>query len=40
MFFEFSDKTRDLQQRLNAFMDTNIYPNEAEYYRQLTEGDR
>ena len=40
MFFEFSDKTKDLQQRLNAFMDTNIYPNEAEYYRQLNEGDR
>ena len=40
MFFEFPDKTRDLQQRLNAFMDTNIYPNEAEYYRQLNEGDR
>jgi hypothetical protein len=30
MFFEFSDKTRDLQQRLKEFMDTNIYPNEAE----------
>jgi len=40
MFFEFSDKTRDLQQRLKAFMDANIYPNEAEYYRQLNEGDR
>ena len=40
MFFEFSDKTKDLQQRLNAFMDTHIYPNEAEYYRQLNEGDR
>jgi len=40
MFFEFSDKTRDLQQRLNAFMITNIYPNEAEYHRQLNEGDR
>ena len=40
MFFEFPAKTRDLQQRLNAFMDANIYPNEAEYYRQLNEGDR
>ena len=40
MFFEFSDKIKELQQRLNAFMDTNIYPNEAEYYRQLNEGDR
>ena len=40
MFFEFSDKTRDLQQRLNAFMDKHIYPNEGEYYRQLNDGDR
>ena len=40
MFFEISDKTKDLQQRLNAFMDNHIYPNEAEYYRQLNEGDR
>ena len=40
MFFEFSDKTKDLQQRLNAFMDRYVYPNEAEYFRQLNEGDR
>ena len=40
MFFEFSDKTKDLQQRLNAFMDKHIYPNEGEYYRQLNDGDR
>jgi acyl-CoA dehydrogenase len=40
MFFEFSEKTKDLQQRLNAFMDSHIYPNEEEYYRQLNDGDR
>ena len=40
MFFEFSDKIKKLQQRLKEFMNTNIYPNEAEYYRQLNEGDR
>ncbi|MBT8367141.1 MAG: acyl-CoA dehydrogenase family protein [Deltaproteobacteria bacterium] len=40
MFFEISDKTKDLQERLSAFMDNYIYPNEEEYYRQLNEGDR
>jgi acyl-CoA dehydrogenase len=40
MFFEISDRAKDLQERLKAFMDTHIYPNEAEYYRQLNEGDR
>ena len=40
MFFDISDRAKDLQVRLNAFMDTYIYPNEAEYYRQLNEGDR
>ena len=40
MFFFFFDKTTDLQQGLEAFMDTHIYPNETEYYRQLNEGDR
>jgi len=40
MFFDISDRTKDLQQRLTAFMDTYIYPNEAEYYRQLNEGER
>jgi len=40
MFFEFSEKTKDLQERLKAFMHTYIYPNEAEYHRQVNEGDR
>jgi len=40
MLFEISDRTKDLQERLAAFMDTYIYPNEEEYYRQLNEGDR
>jgi hypothetical protein len=39
MFFEFSQKTKDLQERLSAFMDTYIYPNEAEFHRQVREGD-
>ncbi|UCD82372.1 MAG: acyl-CoA dehydrogenase family protein [Desulfobacterales bacterium] len=40
MFFEISERAKNLQERLKAFMDTHIYPNEAEYYRQLNEGDR
>src|SRR5713101_6480941 len=28
MNFEFSDKTKDLQRRLQAFMDEHVYPNE------------
>ncbi len=31
MDFEFSDKVKDLQKRLAAFMDEHIYPNEAKY---------
>ena len=40
MFFDISDRAKDLQERLQAFMDAHIYPNEAEYYRQLNEGER
>jgi acyl-CoA dehydrogenase len=31
MEFEFSDKVKDLQKRLTAFMDEHIYPNEGTY---------
>src|SRR5690242_7069202 len=31
MDFEFSDKTKELQRQLLAFMDENIYPNEHRY---------
>jgi len=31
MVFEFSDKVKDLQQRVTAFMEQHIYPNEANY---------
>ncbi len=37
MNFDFSDKTKDLQRRLQAFMDEHIYPNEP---RLETEIDR
>jgi acyl-CoA dehydrogenase len=40
MFFDISDRSKDLQERLTAFMNTYIYPNETEYYRQLNEGER
>jgi len=45
MEFEFSDKVKDLQARLNAFMEANVYPNEeaitAEIDKNGTEkGDR
>ncbi len=40
MDFEFSPKVQDLRQRLLAFMDRHIYPNEALYLEQVEEGDR
>src|SRR5712692_271204 len=35
MDFEFSQKTKDLQQRLTAFMDEHIYPNEQRFYDEI-----
>ncbi|MBI1790109.1 MAG: acyl-CoA dehydrogenase [Acidobacteria bacterium] len=40
MDFEYSPKVKELQQRLRAFMDEHIYPNEAVWERQIGEGDR
>jgi alkylation response protein AidB-like acyl-CoA dehydrogenase len=40
MHFEYSDKTKELQVRLKAFMDTYIYPNEQTFLTQREEGDR
>jgi acyl-CoA dehydrogenase len=37
--FEFSDKAKDFQQRLAAFMETHIYPNEQRYHDEI-ERDR
>src|SRR5690348_12795022 len=39
MLFDLSDKAKRLQQKLNAFMEENIYPNEA-HFNQEVEGDR
>ena len=40
MHFEFSDKVKSLQKRLQAFMDEHIYPNEQRYYDEINQGDR
>lgn len=39
MDFEYSAKTKDLLERLNAFMDEHVYPNERRYHEQV-EADR
>jgi len=36
MRFEHSEKVRDFQRRLSAFMDEHIYPNEPRFHRELT----
>lgn len=40
MIFEYSQKTLDLMQRLNAFMDAHIYPNERRFFEEVAAGDR
>ncbi len=35
MILEFTDKTRELHQRLTAFMDQHIYPNEQKFHEQI-----
>jgi len=40
MHFEFSQKTKDLQKRVQAFMDEHVYPNEKTYLEQVSQGDR
>jgi acyl-CoA dehydrogenase len=37
MHFEFSEKTKELQQRLTAFMDEHIYPNERRFHEEITQ---
>ena len=38
MIMEFTDKTRELHQRLTAFMDQHIYPNEEKFHDQIAES--
>jgi len=40
MQFEYSDKVKSLQGRLQAFMDEHIYPNEQRHHDELHHGDR
>ncbi|MEX0583922.1 MAG: acyl-CoA dehydrogenase family protein [Sneathiella sp.] len=40
MNFEYSDKVKELQGRVQAFMDEHVYPNEQVFYDQVDEGDR
>lgn len=40
MNFSYSDKTKDLQSKLQAFMDAHIYPNEKAYHDEINSGDR
>ncbi|RZI40673.1 acyl-CoA dehydrogenase [Herbaspirillum sp. HC18] len=38
MDFQYSDKVKDLQKRLNAFMDEYIYPNEAAFFGEIEKN--
>ncbi len=40
MDFDYSDKVKDLQARLTAFMDEHIYPNEPRYHEHVRGPDR
>jgi acyl-CoA dehydrogenase len=40
MDFEYSAKVKALQQRLQAFMDQHVYPNEKRYDDEVAAGDR
>jgi len=40
MEFDYSNKVKDLQERVTAFMDAHVYPNEQVYRDQTEEGGR
>ena len=40
MDFAYSPKVQDLRERVTAFMDAYVYPNEAVFEEQVNEGDR
>ena len=40
MILEFSERAKELQIRVKAFMDQYIYPNEQTFLNQIEEGDR
>ncbi|MGA2598457.1 MAG: acyl-CoA dehydrogenase family protein [Bryobacteraceae bacterium] len=38
MQFEYTEKVKDLQRSLEAFMDEHVYPNERKYYDQIEQN--
>ncbi len=40
MEFAYTDKVKSLQEKVGAFMDAHIYPNEERYHREVESGDR
>ncbi len=40
MNFNYSPKVIETQEKLNAFMDKHIYPNEKRYHEEINSGDR
>ncbi len=40
MNFDYSTKTRELQKRIRAFMEKEVYPNEKTYAQEINSGDR
>ena len=40
MDFTFNEKTKEYQERVSAFMDKNIYPNEHRFHQEIAIGDR
>ena len=40
MDFSFNEKTREYQERVTAFMDKHIYPNEKRFHDEVNSGDR
>jgi acyl-CoA dehydrogenase len=38
--FEYSAKTKGLQERLSAFMTAHVYPNEQRFGEEVDHGDR
>ena len=40
MHFEYSRRTQEMLERVRAFMDEHIYPNEARYEEEAHQGER
>ena len=40
MNFDFPEKVKTLQKRLQSFMDEHVYPNEVRHHTELDPNDR